>query len=352
MGAQDSVLVTGAFGLVGRHVVERLVADGVDVVATAHRTATPPLPAGVDVRTVDLTDRAEVESLLSAVSPSAVIHLAAIIPPDCYAHRAAARAINVDATAALVRAAEALTTPPRFVQASSVAVHGSRNPHRHTDLLTAASPVTASDLYSCHKIEAEEIVRSSRLDWVILRLGGVLPLDPLDRFGNLDSFYFGALLPQDNRVHTVDCRDVASAFAAALTTDAVREVFMVAGDDSHKTLQGDIVAANCDAIGMSAAMFPGRPGNPDSDADWYPLDWMDTGRAQQTLRFQHHSSADMYAEIRTRAGWKPRLLKVLAPALSTVLRRRSPYHDLPGEYADPWGRLRARWGDPSPDASR
>jgi uncharacterized protein YbjT (DUF2867 family) len=35
MAARDSVLVTGAYGLVGRPVVERLVSDGFHVVATA-----------------------------------------------------------------------------------------------------------------------------------------------------------------------------------------------------------------------------------------------------------------------------------------------------------------------------
>ena len=38
MAARDSVLVTGAYGLVGRPTVERLVADGFKVIATAHHT--------------------------------------------------------------------------------------------------------------------------------------------------------------------------------------------------------------------------------------------------------------------------------------------------------------------------
>ena len=90
-----------------------------------------------------------------------------------------ARKVNVDATATLVRAAEALPSPPRFVHASSIAVHGSRNPHRYTDLLSPDTPMAASDLYSCHKCEAENIVRSSDLEWSILRLAGVVTLDPL-----------------------------------------------------------------------------------------------------------------------------------------------------------------------------
>ena len=107
----------------------------------------------------------------------AIIHLAAIIPPPIYRNPRLARHINVDATATLVHIAEAQPPPPRWVQASSNAVFGARNPHRFTAPLRADEPMKASDLYSAHKIEAEQIVRASSLEWVVLRLGGVLSVD-------------------------------------------------------------------------------------------------------------------------------------------------------------------------------
>ena len=269
----------------------------------------------------------------------------------CYANRALARAVNVDATATLVRAASALPIPPRFVHASSVAVHGSRNPHRCSDLLAADSPLAASDLYSCHKILAENIVRTSNLEWSILRLGGVLTLAPLVDYGDFDSFYFGAVIPDDNRIHSVDARDVAAAFSAAITTDVVREVFMIAGDDSHKWFDGEMLYSNFEAMGLGAVTFDGRPGNPDSDEDWFTFDWMDTARAQRVLSFQRHSRADTYAEIRARMGWRSRPLRVAAPLMGALMRRKSPYYKQPGEYADPWGRIRERFGDPAPDTA-
>ena len=349
MDVRDSVLVTGAYGLVGRRVVDRLVADGFNVVATAHRTVKPALPAAVDVRSVDLTKPDQIGAVLADVSPSAIVHLAACIPPMCYANRALARAVNVDATAALVRAAEAMPSPPRFVHASSMAVYGSRNPHRFTDLLTPDSPPLASELYGCHKLKAENIVRSSDLEWSILRLSGVITLEPLVDYGDFDSFYFGAVMPEDNRCHSVDSRDVAAALAAAITTDAVREVFMIAGDDSHKLLQRDFSRASAESMGMGALLFPGRSGDPSSDSDWYPLDWMDTTRSQEVLSFQRYTFSEAYDEIRTRTGWKARPLQAVAPAMAALMRRKAPYYKQPGQYADPWGRIRQRWGDPGPD---
>ena len=108
-------------------------------------------------------------------APTAIIHLAAIIPPFCYARPRLAQAVNVDATASLVRAASAMPIRPRFVQASSVAVYGARNPYRNDELLTASTPLRPSDLYGAHKVMAEDYVTTSELDWVVLRLGGGAP---------------------------------------------------------------------------------------------------------------------------------------------------------------------------------
>jgi nucleoside-diphosphate-sugar epimerase len=124
-----------------------------------------------------LTDPAEVDQLVAAVAPTVIIHLAAVIPPQIYRHPKPARRVNVDATAALLGAATASSRPIRFVQASSNAVHGSRNPRRNRQWLRAATPVRPSDLYGAHKVEAEELVRASGLAWVILRLAGVISVD-------------------------------------------------------------------------------------------------------------------------------------------------------------------------------
>src|SRR6201999_473181 len=103
---------------------------------------------------------------------------AAIIPPVCYARSALARRVNVDATGFLLNAAKALLAPPRFVQASSVAAYGARNPHRITDVLTADTPLRPSDIYGAHKAAAEKLVRASGLDWVVLGLGGGVAAGP------------------------------------------------------------------------------------------------------------------------------------------------------------------------------
>jgi nucleoside-diphosphate-sugar epimerase len=348
----ETVLVTGGFGLVGSETVRRLASDGRRVVAAdldtpANRKALAKLPAGVESRWTDLTDPEQVQRLISDVAPAAIIHLAAIIAPAIYRVPKVARRVNVDATATLVRIAEAQQNPPRFVHASSNAVFGARNPHRTTAPLRADDPMRPCDLYSGTKAEAEEIVRSSALDWVVLRFGGVLSTDfSALPFGS-DGMLFESLLPSDNRLHNVDVRDVAWACAAATTADVVGEILLIAGDESHQMTFADIGPALSAALGVPGALPPGRPGNPDSDTDWFVTDWMDTTRAQEALKFQHHSFPDMIAEMQAQAGFLRYAGRLIAPIAREVMKRRSAYWKAPGRYADPWGAIRAKLGDPS-----
>lgn len=350
----DAVLVTGGFGLVGSETVKQLAAAGRSVVVAdldtaANRKKTSSLPAGVTARWADLTDAAEVDRLVSAVSPSVIVHLAAVIPPPLYRNPALARKVNVDATKALVRAAEAQENPPRFVQASSNAVYGSRNPHRVTDVVRADTPPRPFELYSNTKFEAEHFVRASSLEWVVLRLGGVLSpnFSALPLSG--DGIFIESALPTDGRIHTVDVRDVGAAFAAATTADVAGEILLIAGDDSHKLLQKDVGAALAAALGLPGVLPEGRPGDPDDDDGWFLTDWMDTARAQEALAFQHHSWPDMLAEMRARMGWKRYLLRLVAPAARVFLARRAAYRGAPGIHADLWGAIAERLGDPCLD---
>jgi nucleoside-diphosphate-sugar epimerase len=350
----ETVLVTGAFGLVGSQTVRRLAEDGRDVVATdldteVNQAKARTLPRGVEVRWADLTDPADVARLLDETAPAAIVHLAAVIPPPIYRLAAVARKVNVDATASLVRAAEALATPPRLVLASSAAVYGARNPHRTDDLLTAETPPHPRELYGGHKLEAESAVRASRLPWVVLRLGGVLSVDPSALPFGVDALYLESALPADGRIHTVDVRDVARAFAAATTADVVGETLLIAGDETHKLRQAEVGIAMAAAMGAVGVLAVGRPGDPDSDDDWFITDWMDTARSQEALDFQRHSWPDMVAEMRAGAGARYYLLRLVSPLAKLYLRRKAAYHNAPGSYADPWAAFRSKVGDPALD---
>lgn len=355
-GSSHRVLVTGAFGLVGSAVVTALSNAGYHVIATdlnvvaANQRRLDAIAAqpNVDVWWADLTKQSDVDRIMAASEPSAIVHLAAVIPPFCYARRDLARAVNVGATVNIVDAAKSLSPSPRFVLASSVAVYGARNPHREQEVLTAKTARRPCDLYGSHKCLAEDVVTGSGLEWVILRLGGVLTAEPrwsVDR----DLVFFESVLPSDGRIHTVDVRDVADAFVAATTTERSGEVFLIGGDTSHRTTQNTITADAAEAMGIRGGLPSGRPGDPSDDHRWFATDWMDTSDAQGALGFQRHSLPDLHAQLKQKVGWRRFLMAVAAPLLRLYLKRRSPYRRFPGRYADPWAAIERRWGDPSPE---
>ena len=202
------------------------------------------------------------------------------------------------------------------------------------------------DVYSGQKSEAEEIVRASKLEWVVLRLGAVLSPDMGALPVTTDAMYFQAALPSDGRVQTVDVRDVAWAFAAATTADVAGEILLIGGDESHRLTYAEVTSGLVAALGIPGAVPPGRPGDPNSDDDWFVTDWMDTTRAEEALQFQHHS----WSELTTELAEKYRLLRypgrLIAPMVRLFMARRSPYRNASGRYADPWGAIRAKLGEP------
>ena len=285
------------------------------------------------------------------MSPSIIVHLAAIIPPPLYRNPGLARKVNVDATVALVRAAEAQPNPPRFVQASSNAVYGPRNPHRVTDVVRADTPPRPFELYSNTKFEAEQHVRSSSLEWVVLRLGGVLSPNFSALPLTADGIFIESALPTDGRIHTVDVRDVGAAFAAATTADVAGEILLIAGDDSHKLLQKDVGPALAAALGLPGVLPKGDGvTRTTTTAGSSPTGWTPQGAGSTGI-----SAPFVAVDARRdepRMGWKRNPLRLVAPLARVFLARRAAYRNTPDTYADVWGAIAARLGDPCLDKRR
>jgi nucleoside-diphosphate-sugar epimerase len=82
----STVLVTGASGFIGRHVVAEVAARAVDVVALRSGTRAlsedAPRSPRITWRAADLADRAAVDALLAEVRPSQLLHLAWPVTPE------------------------------------------------------------------------------------------------------------------------------------------------------------------------------------------------------------------------------------------------------------------------------
>ncbi|MEM9631755.1 MAG: D-erythronate dehydrogenase [Pseudomonadota bacterium] len=148
------VLVTGAAGMLGRKLVEKLSADqtllGPEVSKlTLADVVAPNIPSALKeiaaAQTVDLAEPGEPEKLISG-RPDLIIHLAAVVSGEAETDFDKGYSINLDGTRTIFDAIrqEGIREPycPRVIFASSIAVFGQPFPPRIGDEFLT-SPLTS-----------------------------------------------------------------------------------------------------------------------------------------------------------------------------------------------------------------
>jgi D-erythronate 2-dehydrogenase len=190
------VLVTGAGGFVGRVLVGRLLAEGLNGRRVDHLVA-------ADVAVDGLTDDPRVRAVRGSIAEAGVLEQAVAEPVEAVFHLAsmpggaaeqapdAARRVNLDATARLLELlraqAEATLGVARLVFASTVAVYGEALP----DAVDEDTRCAPSLSYGAHKLAAEILIAdAARRGWVqacSLRLPGVVAR-PGDGAGLISAF--------------------------------------------------------------------------------------------------------------------------------------------------------------------
>ncbi|NOT27251.1 MAG: NAD(P)-dependent oxidoreductase [Acidobacteria bacterium] len=167
-----TILVTGGTGLVGSRLLPRLVEAGI-----ACRALVRPgkaLPPGVTPIDGDILDPTSLANAVQSVD--AIVHLAAVLrTPD----PGQIWAVNCEGTRKLIAATKDHAPNARFIMASTGLVYNvdSSRPAREGDAVAPQRDYPAS------KVAAEAALRSSSLNWSILRFGFVYG----DKDGHLES---------------------------------------------------------------------------------------------------------------------------------------------------------------------
>lgn len=174
------VVLTGAGGFVGKHLVRRLLADGqiggvpitslvlVDI-------ALPEPPADERVRAVvgNLSDPLIREQMLDG-GVDVLFHLASVPGGAAERNYELSREVNVESVFALLEAVRNKEAPPRVVYTSTVAVYGPPWPEKIDD----KTPLEPSLTYGVHKLMMEGVVSDfTRKGWIdgrAVRLPGIV----------------------------------------------------------------------------------------------------------------------------------------------------------------------------------
>jgi dihydroflavonol-4-reductase len=230
------ILVTGASGFLGHHLVEHAADAGHEIVALHRRpingSPAPTFRDGVTVRYADVLDRDSVKATI--VDVECVCHLAAAFTEahatEDYFHR-----VNVEGTAAVMAAAHAAGVK-RFVFCSTAGIYGKRVP----GVIDETREPQPFNSYERSKVTAEEEVRRGAaeygMEYVILRPSPIY--GPGDQrlaklYRNAARGRFPLFGPGEGRRHMVYVDDLAEAFLRACTLPAAaNHEMIVAGPEA------------------------------------------------------------------------------------------------------------------------
>lgn len=156
------ILVIGASGFIGRHLVRRLNATSAHDITATYRSR-PPASDGNAWHQVELTDPDGLQSIFQQARPEFVIHLAAladVMTAEREPQRAAA--VNVAATSEIARLSELHAARLLFVSTEYV-FDGRRGLYREDE---PPNPITQ---YGHTKWQAEQEVAKLVTHWSVLR---------------------------------------------------------------------------------------------------------------------------------------------------------------------------------------
>ena len=245
------VLVTGAAGFLGNHLVEMLVERGDDVrafVRPDENTDRLRILSGVEVVYGDLTDAPSIKRAVQGVQR--IYHVAAKTGP--WGPERAYQAINVQGLADLIYAGMEAGVR-RIVHTSSITVYG----HHLRGIVTEDYPYYAeNNPYSRTKIAGEKLifrlVKKHNAPVVIVRPGWIYgPRDRASfaRFVNLVASGKGRMLGDGNNiVPVVYVRDVAQGLIKAgdASDEAVGRAYNIA--DDRRVTQAEYLNTIADAL--------------------------------------------------------------------------------------------------------
>jgi nucleoside-diphosphate-sugar epimerase len=267
-----AVLVTGGAGSVGKRVVQQLCSEG-------HTVRVFDLPNmdysdledrdGIEVLRGDLTRSDSVEAAVQDIS--AVIHLAALLPPASERSRELTFAVNVEGTIRLAEALKKVNPGAPFIFSSSVSTYGDTTGTKQP--VTIDQPRQALDIYAESKIAAEKLLFKSYSNVSILRISGI-SVPSIQSPPEVWPFMAG------QRIEFVHRDDVVTALCAAARVEKAKgHVFNIAGGNTWRTTGKAYVKDYFDLLGVpiDEAHFQEHPG-------W--CDWYDTEESQRILSYQ------------------------------------------------------------------
>jgi len=275
------VLITGATGKWGRPVCKAFLENGFNVRLLLHRKKATNISANCECTWGDVFHPGSLKKALENVD--AVVHLAGIIEPFTEENPQLAYRFNVGGTQAMVDTIKEMGGNIPFIFPSTVAVFGAC-PDSSELLHPDRTPCNPRTVYAKTKVQCENLIKESGIDYLILRLTVVpyVSLNPND----VKRYTFS--IPLNNRIEFCHPDDAAMAVVNGVKHfDKVKgSTLIVAGGPSQQMLYRDMLSV---ILGVFKLPLPPEH---KFTTEPYDLHWYDTSRSNELLQYQHRTLDD------------------------------------------------------------
>lgn len=170
------VLIFGGTGSIGTGLAAHLFNQGESVaIAARHPPVTNKqsnLDDTIEFHCCDIANADHVKATIASVRPTQIVHLAAMLINDCEKEPEQAYAVNVAATANILKEAVAANVE-RFIFASSIAVYGGGSGPFEETMNPGAKSVYGAGKYYC-EILGNRLAKKHSLTFLALRYSGVI----------------------------------------------------------------------------------------------------------------------------------------------------------------------------------
>jgi nucleoside-diphosphate-sugar epimerase len=326
------VLITGAFGNIGKAVIEEARKRHHEVVVFEienKKTRKDAKKYRNKVKEVIFGDIRNLEDVQKAVQESEImIHLAAIIPPTSKKHRELTMDINYGGTVNLITAIKQTKQNIPFIFTSSASVMG---PTQLQDRIVGRNdPLVITGNYEESKIKCEDYLKKNADNYLVFRLAGVLPtfsaLSFVAAFPFLEEVFD---MHRDMRLEMVMADDVATALVSGAeklkigNTQKNQAYILGGGEKNGWHLRGGEFLSRL--FGSLSVPIPDQKYFT-QDINSYHLDWYDTKEAQQEFDYQNHTFEDYLKRIKKTFRIYKLPIILFRKIIEKKLVKMSPYY--------------------------
>ena len=282
------VLITGGAGRLGIKACRAFLENGFEVRIFDLRSErnlgrVKELRGKVETVWGDIVQRESVRQALQDVD--SVVHMAGVLPPITDEQPEIAHAVNVEGTRTLLEVIREKGGKVPIVYTSSIVVFGA-TPEATEPISVDKNPVNPEEVYAETKVKAENLIKESGVDYVILRMTAAFDLDA-------SAIKLMFRLPLTNRIEFCHPDDTIQAIVNAVRHfDAAKgSTLMIAGGPDQRMLYRDMLGGALGVLGLPlppSGKFSQQP---------YCTDWYDTSRAQELLQFQRKTFEDFCQDL-------------------------------------------------------